>query len=84
MSDTDIILTMDDRARLARLLHRMHATDRPLERELASAEALKILKDYGLSWGDAARVTASPPSPTSDEQSGKRRVGDSMKARSCG
>jgi hypothetical protein len=56
---SDITLTMHDRARLARLLHRMHATDRPLERELASAEALQILKDYGLSWGDAMRVAGN-------------------------
>jgi hypothetical protein len=58
MSDT-VILSMPDRARLSRLLHRMQVTDRPLERELASAEALTILKDYGLSWGDARRVTGN-------------------------
>jgi hypothetical protein len=58
MSD-DIILSMDDRTRLARLLERMHATDKQLERELASAEALKLLKDYGLSWGDARRVAGN-------------------------
>jgi hypothetical protein len=50
----DIILTMDDRARLARLLHRMSVTDRQMERELASAEALQIMRDYGIdSWNEA-------------------------------
>jgi hypothetical protein len=59
VSDNDIILTMPDRARLSRLLHRMQVTDRPLEREMASAEALQILREYGLSWGDAKRVTGN-------------------------
>jgi hypothetical protein len=59
MSDTTVVLTLDDRARLARLLDRMHVTDKALEREMASAEALKILKDYGLSWSDARRVAGN-------------------------
>jgi hypothetical protein len=58
MSDT-VILSMDDRARLARLLHRMDTTDRALEHELASAEALTILKQYNLSWADARRVAGN-------------------------
>ncbi len=56
---SDIVLSMPDRSRLARLLRRMQDTDRPLERELASAEALAILKAYDLSWADAKRVTGN-------------------------
>lgn len=55
----DTILSLDDRARLAKLLQRMDATNRPLERELASAEALLILKQFNLSWSDARRVAGN-------------------------
>jgi hypothetical protein len=55
----EIILSLQDRARLADLLRRLEISNRALERQLAAAEASRLLESYGLEWADAQRVSGN-------------------------